>query len=123
MIRRLKIAAALLLALMVPAAAETWRVIDGDTIIHEGQTIRIMGLDAPELHPRCTAEAVMAAQARARLAELLAEGFTVEPHGQDRYGRVLAVVRTARGLDVAHVMISEGLARRYDGRGPRQPWC
>jgi micrococcal nuclease len=123
MIRHLKIAAALLLALAMPAAADAVRVIDGDTIVHRGQTIRIMGLDAPELHPRCTAEAVMAAQARARLAELLAEGFTVEPHGQDRYGRVLAVVRDAIGRNVADVMIAEGLARRYDGRGPRDPWC
>jgi micrococcal nuclease len=123
MIRKLKIAAALLLALAVPAAADTWRVIDGDTIIYQGQTIRIIGLDAPEIHPRCPAEALLAAQARARLAQLLADGFTVQRHGHDRYGRVLAVVRTARGLDVANVLISEGLARRYDGRGPREPWC
>jgi endonuclease YncB( thermonuclease family) len=123
MIRHLKIAAALVLALAMPAAAEAVRVIDGDTIVHRGQTIRIMGLDAPEVHPRCPAEKALAERARARLEELLANGFMVQAHGRDRYNRVLAVVRTARGLDVANVLISEGLARRYDGRGPRDPWC
>jgi micrococcal nuclease len=123
MIRKLKIAAALLLALMVPAAAEAVRVIDGDTIVHQGQTIRIMGLDAPEVHHRCPAEKELAERARARLAELLADGFTVERHGHDRYGRVLAVVFDARGMNVAHVLIQEGLARRYNGRGPRELWC
>ena len=123
MIRHLKIAAALVLALAMPAAAEGPRVIDGDTIVHRGQTIRIMGLDAPEVHHRCPAEKELAERARARLAELLADGFRVEAHGRDRYGRVLAVVFDARGMNVAHVLIQEGLARRYNGRGPRELWC
>jgi micrococcal nuclease len=123
MIRHLKIAAALVLALAMPAAAEAVRVIDGDTIVHRGQTIRIMGLDAPEVHHRCPAEQALAERARARLAELLASGFTVERHGHDRYGRVLAVVFDARGMNVANVLIQEGLARRYNGRGPRELWC
>ena len=123
MIRQLKIAAALVLALAAPAAADAVRVIDGDTIVHRGQTIRIMGLDAPEVHHRCPAEKALAERARARLAQLLAQGFTMQAHGRDRYGRVLAVVFDARGLNVASVMIQEGLARRYNGRGPRELWC
>jgi endonuclease YncB( thermonuclease family) len=123
MIRHLKIAAALVLALAAPAAADSVRVIDGDTIVHRGQTIRIMGLDAPEVHHRCPAEKALAERARARLAELLLDGFRVEAHGRDRYGRVLAVVFDARGMNVANVLIVEGLARRYNGRGPRELWC
>jgi micrococcal nuclease len=123
MIRHLKIAAALVLALAAPAAADAVRVIDGDTIVHRGQTIRIMGLDAPEVHHRCPAEKLLAERARARLAELLADGLTMETHGRDRYGRVLAVVLDARGVNVANVLIIEGLARRYNGRGPRELWC
>ncbi|MCA3313466.1 MAG: thermonuclease family protein [Roseomonas sp.] len=123
MIRHLKIAAALLLALAMPAAADAVRVIDGDTIVHRGQTIRIMGLDAPEKHHRCLEEKVLAERARARLEELLADGFRVEAHGHDRYGRVRAVVFDARGMNVANVLIVEGLARRYNGRGPRELWC
>jgi micrococcal nuclease len=123
MIRRLRIAAALVLALAAPAAAETLRVIDGDTIVHAGKTIRIMGLDAPEVHHRCPAEKALAERARLRLAELLTDGFTVQEHGRDRYGRVLAEVFDARGMNVASVLIQEGLARRYNGRGPRELWC
>ena len=123
MIRHLKIVAALVLALATPAAAEGPRVIDGDTIVHRGQTIRIMGLDAPVVNHRCPAEKALAERARARLAHLLAEGFTVREHGRDRYGRVLAEVHDARGLNVASVLIQEGLARRYNGRGPRELWC
>jgi endonuclease YncB( thermonuclease family) len=33
------------------------------------------------------------------------------------------VVFDARGLNVANVLIQEGLARRYNGRGPRELWC
>ena len=123
MIRHLKIVVALVLALAAPAAAEGPRVIDGDTIVHRGQTIRIMGLDAPEVHHRCTAEKLLAERARLRLEELLAGGFTVREHGRDRYKRVLAEVFDARGMNVASVLIQEGLARRYNGRGPRELWC
>jgi endonuclease YncB( thermonuclease family) len=91
--------------------------------VHQGQTIRIMGLDAPEVHHRCEAERALAERARARLAQLLADGFTVREHGRDRYNRVLAEVFDARGLNVASVLIAEGLARRYNGRGPRELWC
>jgi len=33
------------------------------------------------------------------------------------------VVFDARGMNVANVLIVEGLARRYNGRGPRELWC
>ena len=123
MIRHLKFVAALKLALAAPDAAEGPREIDGDTIVHHGKTIRIMGLDAPEVHPRCPEEARLAERARLRLVDLLAGGFTVREHGRDRYNRVLAEVFDARGMNVASLLIAEGLARRYNGRGPRELWC
>jgi micrococcal nuclease len=119
----LGLAVALLVALLRPAAAQNLRVIDGDTIAYRGETIRIRGLDAPEIHGRCEAEIRLAERARDRLAELLAGGLRVYPQGRDRYRRVLAVVRDARGRDVARILITEGLARPYDGRGQRGGWC
>ncbi len=117
-------AIAMLLAL-APAARpqEPARVIDGDTITVRGQTIRIMGLDAPEIRGRCPAEIRLARVAKARMERLLAGGAWIERRGTDRYRRTLAVVRDARGRDVAQVMIAEGLARAYDGRGRRARWC
>lgn len=97
-------------------------VVDGDTIRVRNGRVRIMGLDAPELHARCPQEAVMARQATERMRQLIAGGVALEPHGHDRYGRVLAVVTDAQGRDVARVMIGEGLARAYSG-GRREGWC
>lgn len=114
--------AALLLA--PPAAAQpSLRVIDGDTIAVRGAPVRIIGLDAPELHGRCPRETALARRARDRLAQLLSGGATITRRGRDRYGRGLAVVQDAQGRDVAQVLISEGLARAYDGRGRREGWC
>ena len=107
-------------------------VFDGDTIradLHLGldlvlrnQPIRVQGLDAPEIRGDCAREQALARQARDRLRELLAGGeVAVETHGEDRYGRTLAVVRLD-GIDVAEVLIGEGLARAYSG-GKREGWC
>lgn len=96
---------------------------DGDTLRCGPKRVRIIGLDAPELHALCPAELTMARAARVRMAELVADGVTLRPRGQDRYRRLLAVVVDARGKDVAAVVVGEGLARAYDGRGRRQGWC
>lgn len=117
------IASACILAGTAAAQAQTIRVIDGDTIALRGTTIRIIGLDAPEIHGRCPAETRLARAARDRLAELLRDGATVWRRGRDRYGRALAVVRDGAGRDVADTLIAEGLARAYLGRGPRGGWC
>ena len=47
----------------------------------------------------------------------------VTTRGRDRYGRTLAIVRDRAGRDLARIMIAEGLARPYDGRGRRLGWC
>jgi endonuclease YncB( thermonuclease family) len=72
---------------------------------------------------RCAAERRLAIAARDRLVVLLRDGARIERHGRDRYGRTLAVVRDAAGRDVAQVLIGEGLARVYHGRGRRAGWC
>ena len=38
-------------------------------------------------------------------------------------GRVIARVRSAAGLDLGAALLAKGLARAYDGRGPRPRWC
>jgi endonuclease YncB( thermonuclease family) len=118
------LAVALTLALLTaPAAAQRAQVIDGDTIRVSGETIRMMGLDAPEQRARCPAEARLAARATARLRSLVQPRVWLERRGRDRYRRTLAVVRDRAGRDLAQVMIREGLARPYNGRGRRQGWC
>jgi len=101
-------------------------IIDGDTIVIAREHIRIANIDAPETrHAKCDAELRLGLAAKHRLEILLAAG-DIETHlaypnrPRDRYGRTLATV-TVDGEDVGEILISEGLARRWDGR--RHPWC
>lgn len=116
------IAAALSLMIFPGIALADLRAIDGDTLDLDGERIRIMGLDAPETRCRCPTECRLAAQATARMRDLMSgRGVTIERTGRDKYRRTLAIVRV-RGQDVATIMIREGLARPYKGE-KRKPWC
>jgi endonuclease YncB( thermonuclease family) len=117
---------AALLALATPAAAQrSVTVIDGDTIRVSGEVVRLAGIDAPELRrPRCAEERRLARAARDRLQVLVAGGVRLQAAaGRDRYRRVLARVIDLRGRDVGAVLVAEGLAVPYHGRGPRHRWC
>jgi micrococcal nuclease len=119
-----RLAAALLLALLVtPAAAEPWPVcdrgqpsaacvIDADSIWFKGRKIRLAATDAPETEQAsCQAEYAAGIRARDRLADLLGTGATIHPTGaRDRYGRHLATVTAG---DVEDILISEGLSLPY----------
>lgn len=98
-------------------------MIDGDTIVVDGEHIRILGLDAPEIgHAQCDDERRRGAAAKAALAELLAgHEPQIERRGLDRYRRTLAVV-SVDGRNVASTLISAGHARIYWG-GRRGAWC
>jgi len=100
-------------------------VIDGDTIRHGGVKIRLADIDTPEVFsPKCPYEANLGRQATERLQELLNAGpIALERSGSrdtDRYGRKLRVV-TRNGRSLGDILVSEGLARRWDGR--RRSWC
>ena len=118
-----------------PIPATVLRVIDGDTVsvrarVWLGQdietSVRIAGIDTPELYrPGCEDEARLAAAARDRLVELLGDGpVWLHDIAYGTYaGRVVARVESASGTDVAEPLLSAGLARAYDGRQARAPWC
>ena len=115
-----------------PVRAQVVRVIDGDTFdasarIWLGQAVeirvRIMGIDAPELHARCDAERERAEAAREYLARRI-EGGEVKLTSvrYDKYaGRVDASVADKSG-DVARAMLKAHMARPYEG-GRRASWC
>jgi endonuclease YncB( thermonuclease family) len=99
-------------------------VVDGDTFWMEGEKIRILDIDTPELHPaRCAEEERLGEAAKARLHDLLNSGaVTLERAGRDRdrYGRLLRRVEVG-GQSVGDMLIGEGLARPY--AGGRRGWC
>ncbi|MCX5497304.1 thermonuclease family protein [Kaistia dalseonensis] len=119
----LLVAAALCLGSGAALALDGLRVVDGDTVRLGAERIRLIGLDAPELHGKCREEKRLAERARDRLTALLATDDVeiIRSARLDKYRRTLAIVR-ADGVDVARVLIAEGLARPYHGER-RQSWC
>lgn len=105
-------------------------VIDGDTFKIGSRTIRVAGIDAPELAGQCAAETAQAETATRALHDWLNRGpFTMTPATRaptDKYGReLMTVTRSMPGGGeerLTDYMIREGGARRYDGEG-RGGWC
>ena len=115
-----------------PFKAVPYSIYDADTFkahvrVWLGQTvatsIRIGGIDTPEIRGKCPEEKALALKAKTRLEMLLSSG--VVELWRVQYGkwagRVIAHV-TVNGESVPDVLINEGLARPYDG-GKRQSWC
>lgn len=109
---------------------EVVRIVDGDTIwlreVSTGKVVsaRLTGYDTPEtFHPGCAMEKALGDRAKARLDQLLrqARDIAPQPHGTDKYGRLL-IELTLDGRPLADIMVAEGLAVRYDG-GRRIDWC
>lgn len=106
---------------------------DGDTIdvaaeLWLGMTwegsVRVAGVDTPEIRGECEEERRMALQARVMVRELLV-GSLVLLAGvhDDKYGgRVVATVLLEDGRDLADVLVDAGVGRPYDG-GTRRGWC
>lgn len=100
------------------ANGQAVRVVDGDTLRLPDATIRLMGMDAPERGQPCRradGQAVdCGAAATQALAGLVADRrITCRVHGQDQWGRSLAVC-DADEAELNRAMVSGGwaLARR-----------
>lgn len=105
-------------------------VHDGDSIRCGTERIRLLNIDAPELHgsSRCSAKSrqrlarsrnkpwcdeSLAIAARDALRAFLARGSVrIERQGRDAYGRTLARV-TVNGRDAGQHLITLGLARKW----------
>jgi len=91
-------------------------VVDGDTVeMSTGQTVRIIGVDTPEVGQPCYAESTAALRAMVQ-----GQPVTLTPGARDdvdRYGRLLRYVNSADGVDAGLQMINQGWAiARYDSR-------
>ena len=92
-------------------------------------SVRLDGVDAPELRGRCERESRLAVEAREALGAILASGevFVRDLHTDKYNGRAVgrAIVVDRAGLfsdDVGALLEAGGYARPYDGRA-RSPWC
>lgn len=85
--------------------------------------VRLLGVDTPETSSKDPGLRVLAKKAKARVAELCPAGSAVvlASLGKDKYGRTDATVTLADGRSLADILLEEGLAKPYDGTGPK-PW-
>lgn len=115
-----------------PVLVDVVRVYDGDTFTADATpwpkvtirvSVRLRGVDTPELRGKCEAEKAKARAARDALKELLQSApVTITNIERGKYaGRVVADV-WAGDVNAAEVLIAEGLGRPYDG-GKRVGWC
>jgi len=91
------------------------RVVDGDTLrLNDGRSVRMIGLNTPELGKKGRSDEPFAVAARKRLEALVAAsdgqvGLLPGKESQDHYGRTLAHVYGADGANLEAQMLAEGL--------------
>jgi endonuclease YncB( thermonuclease family) len=116
------------------------RVIEGDTIVTEGKTVRLSGFVTPESQgARCVGERELGVKAVKRVRELIQAGSldyspvacscptTMLGRLMCRVARSCGVLK-ANGRDIGDILISEGLAARFVCAGEQcpkapRPWC
>ena len=120
-------------AITGPVAAKVIRVYDGDTFTVEAYpwpgitakaSVRVNGVDTPEIRGKCESEKRKAIAAREFVKWLvLGEVVFLQNVKYGKYaGRVVADVKLKGGDSLADKIISQGLGREYHG-GAREGWC
>jgi endonuclease YncB( thermonuclease family) len=91
------------------------KVIDGDTLrLSDGRSVRLIGLNAPEMGRKDRGPEPFAEAARRRLQALIGAsdgrvGLRLGQEAKDHYGRVLAHAFNERGENLEAALLAEGL--------------
>lgn len=83
-------------------------VIDGDTLRGDGLSVRLWGIDAPEM-----SEAAGGASRAALDALTGGQALTCHVKDVDRYGRTVALCMVPSGEDIACAMVALGHAKDW----------
>jgi micrococcal nuclease len=125
-----------LISFSVSAASLNLKVIsvyDGDTIKStipllpyplSNVSIRLKGIDTPEIHGKCQYEKDLAQKAKARLKDLTQnhQYIKIDNVEWDKYGGRILGDLILDGTNVKTLLIQEGLAREYNGEA-KKSWC
>jgi len=91
------------------------RVVDGDTLrLSDGRSVRMIGLNTPELGKQGRSDEPFAVAARKRLQALVDAsggrvGLRPGKQAKDHYGRTLAHIYSASGANLEAQMLADGL--------------
>ena len=93
-------------------------------IIGEKISIRVNGIDTPEIKGKCEKEKYDAPQAQQRVADILKDADQIVLRNMERgkYFRIAADV-FVDGESLADMLIEAGMAVRYDGGTKTKDWC
>ena len=107
-------------------------VYDGDTLTVDAEiwpgltwrgSVRVRGVDTPEIRGQCEAEKEAAMAARDFVREAVGDTVILLDVEKGKHaGRVVATVLLADGRDLAEALMGAGHGRAYDG-GQREGWC
>ncbi|QKV61923.1 thermonuclease family protein [Pseudomonas sp. 43A] len=97
------------------ASVTVQRVVDGDTLrLSDGRSVRMIGLNTPELGKQGRSDEPFAVAARKRLQALVDAsggrvGLLPGKQAKDHYGRTLAHIYSASGANLEAQMLADGL--------------
>ena len=97
------------------ASVTVQRVVDGDTLrLSDGRSVRMIGLNTPELGRQGRSDEPFAVAARKRLQALVDAsggrvGLRPGKQAKDHYGRTLAHIYSASGANLEAQMLADGL--------------
>ncbi|MBV5347173.1 thermonuclease family protein [bacterium] len=106
---------------------------DGDTItvningipalFGKNISVRVYGIDTPEMDGECEKEVELAHDAKKYVHELLLNSYVdLLNVRRDKYFRILADVQTSEG-SLAKLLLDNGYAIKYDGGTKTKNWC
>ena len=114
--------------------AKVNRIIDGDSVVLDldlgfdtwinNQSIRLVGVDAPESRTRDLVEKQFGNLAKERVKELLEIGSYViiktYKDKEGKFGRILGEIVTSEEININDLLIEERLAVYYEGQSKEE---
>jgi endonuclease YncB( thermonuclease family) len=87
-------------------------------------TVRLAGIDTPEIKGMCEREKALATKAQMLTQKLMVQAAKIElaEPRRDKYFRILSRVMVD-GQEVAQELVKAGLAVPYNGQGKKKDWC
>ena len=94
------------------------------TIFGSKISVRVFGIDTPEMHGKCEKEKALAMEAKEIVRSIINRNPYVSLLNtrRDKYFRILADVETIDG-DLAKILLDKGLAVQYNGGTKEKNWC